>query len=814
MPIPPNLAEDDMFPLCLYHTAMKQILLTLITIAATLTTSARVADAVKWNDGWIFNLSDSTVFSEKDYADSTWRQVTVPHDWSREGHASPYLASCTGYLPGGIGWYRKHFHYTPDNSRPITKIYFEGIYNRSDIYLNGHHIGGRPNGYVSTEYDLTPWLIEGDNVIAVRVDHSRHADSRWYTGSGIYRDVWIYNKPHRHIALWGVTYSTNIKNNKAILNTKVFLNGKANKKTNVEVCVYDMDNKLVCRQSKKADNDTVQFSQAIDSPVLWTLNNPYLYSAKVTLFNSNKEAIDCEVIPVGIRSISFDPDSGFALNGMSMKIKGVCLHHDAGVLGAAVPPSIIKQRLKALKEIGVNAIRCSHNPQAPVFYSLCDTLGIMVMDEGSDEWEFPKRKWVEGWNVGTPSFDGTYDFFEEWIERDVTDMVRRDRVHPSVILWSVGNEVDYPNDPYSHPVLDGIDNGSGFTQPMFGGYNPEAPNAERIGLIAKRLAKCIRSADSSRPVTGALAGVVMSNCTEYPKAIDVVGYNYTEGRYDSDHRQYPDRIIYGSENRSDYDAWTAVRDNEFISGQFIWTGADYLGESGRWPSRGLGTGLLDFANCKKPRGYFRQSLWSDEPMAYIGTYKPYRHGRKHDWISIDAPAVWNYEAGDTVRVVCYTNQPFATLYLNGDKIGETKPWNRDNGVIYWDIPYTSGTLTVKASDGTDKITATSNIHTVTTPQYIKASVIDIDNNVATVLVEIFDKNNNLCTLADNLIRCNVRGGRLLGLENGDNHDMSDYSARERRVHNGRLKAYVEIEAGATCDIRFENTLLGSQNVTL
>ncbi|MDE5636108.1 MAG: glycoside hydrolase family 2, partial [Muribaculaceae bacterium] len=345
---------------------MKQILLTLITIATTLTTSARVADAVKWNDGWMFNLSDSTVFSEKDYADSTWRQVTVPHDWSREGHASPYLASCTGYLPGVIGWYRKHFHYTPDNNRPITKIYFEGIYNRSDIYLNGHHIGGRPNGYVSTEYDLTPWLIEGDNVIAVRVDHSRHADSRWYTGSGIYRDVWIYNKPHRHIAPWGVTYSTNIKNNKAILNTKVFLNGKANKKTNVEVCVYDMDNKLVCRQSKKAGNDTVQFSQAIDSPALWTLNNPYLYSAKVTLFNSNKEAIDCEVIPVGIRSISFDPDSGFALNGMSMKIKGVCLHHDAGVLGAAVPPSIIKQRLKALKEIGVNAIRCSHNPQAPV----------------------------------------------------------------------------------------------------------------------------------------------------------------------------------------------------------------------------------------------------------------------------------------------------------------------------------------------------------------------------------------------------------------------------------------------------------------
>lgn len=797
-----------------FFITMKHILLSLIILSTCLGASGRVENAVKWNDDWRFLLGDSAVYANTQIDDSTWRQVSVPHDWSREAHASPYLASCTGYLPGGVGWYRKHFSYTANPDKPIVKVYFEGIYNRSDIYLNGHRIGGRPNGYISTEYDLTPWLIEGDNVIAVRVDHSRYADSRWYTGSGIYRDVWLYSKPRRHIALWGATYRADIKNaGKASLHTEVYLSGECSKKQSIEIKLFDQNKNLIFRKIKTSTEDTVKFDNTITNPRLWSLDDPYLYSLQATLLVDG-HTVDSEVIPVGLRSISFDPDHGFALNGKSLKIKGVCLHHDAGVLGAAVPPAIIKQRLMTLKEIGVNAIRCSHNPQAPVFYSMCDILGLMVMDEGSDEWEFPKRKWVEGWNVGTPSFDGTYDFFDEWIERDVTDMVRRDRVHPSIILWSVGNEVDYPNDPYSHPVLDGIDDGSGFTQPMFGGYNPNAPNAERIGKIAQRLASCIRSADSSRPVTGALAGVVMSNCTEYPEAIDVVGYNYTESRYEQDHRQYPNRVIYGSENRSDYNAWVAVRDNEFISGQFIWTGADYLGESGRWPSRGLGTGLVDFANFMKPRGYFRQSLWSDEPMAYIGTYNTRWNGRKHDHISIDAPAVWNYDDGDTVRVVCYTNQPIATLYLNDRIVGETKPWNPDNGVIYWDIPYIPGTLTVKATDVEGIVTASANIHTVTAPREMTANITDIDGNIATVTVELFDDNGHLCTLADNLIQCNVTGGRLLGLENGNNRDMTDYSAHERRVHNGRLKAYIEFKPGTKCTIQFKNQLLGSQTITL
>ena len=324
----------------------------------------------------------------------------------------------------------------------------------------------------------------------------------------------------------------------------------------------------------------------------------------------------------------------------------------------------------------------------------------------------------------------------------------------------------------------------------------------------------IRSNDSSRPVTGALAGVVMSNCTEYPEAVDIVGYNYTEGRYAADHARYPDRIIYGSENRSDYDAWTAVRDNEFISGQFIWTGADYLGESGRWPSRGLGTGLIDFTNETKPRGYFRQSLWSDKPMAYIGTYSPYWNGVKQDWMSIDAPAQWNYEPGDIVRVVCYTNQPQATLYLNGERVGKTKPWNRDNGIIYWDIAYRPGTLTVEASDNDGVKTATHTIHTVTMPKTMSVSLERVEDGVATVEIKVLDTNGNVCTLAENMIRCRVKGGKLLGIETGSNSDMSDYSAHERRVHNGMLKAYIEVTNPEDCTATFSNPLLGERTIEL
>ena len=587
--------------------------MTVLVMCITTSMNAQVSfgKSQLFNDSWSFILCDS-----KPTDGSNWRTVELPHDWSIEATPSRQWASCTGYLPGGIGWYRKVFRINDREARHY--IYFEGVYNRSEVYLNGELLGRRPNGYISFMYDMTPYLKKGENELLVKVDHSKYADSRWYTGSGIYRNVWMIASGDTHFSQWGIGYTTETKTDNTTGNTSAFIHVNAeienprNEQLHIRTRLLETDgNRCVAERTCRAQ-DIRQHPLEITNPHLWDTDNPYLYLMKVELLSGEK-TIDSASINVGIRTLKFDADKGFFLNGNSMKVKGVCIHHDAGVLGSAVPKEVWHRRLIKLKELGANAIRMSHNPQAPDVYDLCDRLGILVMDEASDEWEFPKRKWLKGWNKGEPGYDGTFDFFEEWIDRDVADMVRRDRNHPCVFLWSIGNEVDYPNDPYSHPILNG--DGANINQPMFGGYKPEAPNAERIGKIAKRLAAVVRSVDSSRPVTGALAGVVMSNQTEYPEAVDVVGYNYTEDRYVTDHKLYPKRIIFGSETHADEKAWAAVRDNQHIFGHFVWTGFDYLGESGEWPSRGLGTGLIDFTGALKPNGQYFQALWSNDSSA-------------------------------------------------------------------------------------------------------------------------------------------------------------------------------------------------------
>ena len=771
--------------------------------------------AEKCCEEWLFRLGDDSAALHPAYDDSRWTRVRLPHDWSVKQPLSPSLASCTGYLPGGIGWYRRHF--TVDDSAARHYIYFEGIYNRSRVYLNGHLLGERPNGYVSFLYDMTPYLNKGDNVLAVRVDHSRYADSRWYTGSGIYRDAWIVAAPEIHLAPWGTAYRCEkLTDRRADIAVEfaVERHDAAAGTLEVRAALLDDTGKRVaegkCRvQERTQGPEGGTLRLRVDNPRRWDTQDPYLYTLSVTLLRDG-EAVDSCRIRAGLRTLDFDPDRGFALNGRWMKVKGVCLHHDAGVLGAAVPPEVWRRRLENLRAIGVNAIRMSHNPQAPVVYDLCDELGLLVMDEASDEWEFPKRKWIEGWNVGTPGFDGSYDFFEEWIERDVTDMVRRDRNHPSVFLWSIGNEVDYPNDPYSHPILDG----SAISQPMFGGYNPEAPHAERIGRIAKRLAACVRAVDTSRPVTGALAGVVMSNETEYPEAVDVVGYNYTEDRYDTDHAAYPDRIIYGSENRPDIDAWYAVRDREFIFGQFIWTGTDYLGESGPWPSRGFYTGLLDLGSFRKPRGWFRATLWSDEPVTYIGTYPA------GNYLSVDAWDSWNYTLGEMIRVVCYTNAPQARLLLDGRTVGEMKPYDPKTGIIHWDIPYAPGELRAEGCDAAGKVLSSYAVRSSGRPYALRVtadrSVLSKERATAHLTVEVVDEQGVVVKLGDSEITCTVEGpGELLGLEGSDNSDMSDYTDNRHRAYRGRLLAYVQtIEQKGDISVHFSSPLLKGAEITL
>lgn len=749
------------------------------------------------NDGWLFMPWDEPLAYKPDFNDKRWRRLDLPHDWSIEGTLSPSLASCTGYLPGGIAWYRRQLNIPADIKGKKIFIYFEGIYNRSSVYINGELLGHRPNGYVSFSYDITPHLNYGNsNVIAVRVDHSKYADSRWYTGSGIYRDVWLVTADPLHFDMWGVTYQTKqVTDKEAIVQVFADVKNESGSEADAQVMFQwtDKSGKIVAQQAqkKKIPAGTVSKISAelkVKNPVLWSTESPYLYEMK-TVMSAGGKIVDETVCKAGIRTLKFDANKGFALNGKWMKMKGVCIHHDAGVLGSAVPRLVWERRLKTLKSLGCNAIRMSHNLQAPDVYELCDELGFLVIDEGFDEFEFPKKKWLQGWNVGEPGFQGTFDFFEEWSDRDVESMVLRDRNHPSVAMWSIGNEVDYPNDPYSHPIL----SGSEFNQPVSGGYDPKKPNAERLGPIGKRLSGVIRAIDTSRPVTGALAGVIMTNETDYPGYLDVVGYNYTEDRYEADHKKYPERIIYGSENGHSYASWKAVRDNEYIFAQFIWTGFDYLGESRSWPSRGFNSGMIDLAGFIKPRGYFRMAMWSQTPMTHIGTYKLTRGNRRG--LSDSAPPLWNYQEGDTVRVVCYTNCQQSQLILNGFVIGDPKDRDDNTGIISWDIPFKPGKLevvgmnegreaarySVQTSDRPFAVTATPDENRLTGAK-----------DIVHITIQIVDRNGIPVLLSDDEVTCTISGpARLLGLESASNTDMTSYHDNSHRVYNGKMLAYIQ-----------------------
>ena len=793
------------------------------------------------NDDWRFllvdsawNVSESPDMKNPDFDDSRWRRVTLPHDWSVEQPMSPDKGSCQGYLPGGVGWYRKTL---PQPLPESLYIYFEGVYNHSEVYLNGHLLGKRPSGFASFLYDLTPYLRnDGQNVLAVRVDHSAEADSRWYTGSGIYRNVWLVSAPEVHLAQWGTAYRLKkISDTKAEIEVDVettrptrptrptpnpSLIGRGGDTFSATVELMDANGEIVAKtQTAIGSQEKKTVKLTVRNPKRWSLDNPYLYTLRTILLPPSTINLqpDTSVVRAGLRTLEFSPNKGFALNGQWMKVKGVCVHDDAGVLGTAVPVEVWRRRVRELKAIGVNALRMSHNPHAPALYDICDEEGMLVMDEASDEWEFPKRKWMKGWNQGKPGFEGTYTYFEEWIDRDVADMVRRDRCHPCVFLWSIGNEVDYPNDPYTHPVLDG--DGSGFTQPMYGGYKPGQPDAMRIGIIAQRLAKIVKDIDPSRPTTGALAGVVMSNQTAYPEAVDVVGYNYTESRYDQDHKAYPQRVLYGSENRHDLAAWKAVTDRDFIFGQFLWTGIDYLGESGTWPARGSTAGLLDLAGQRKPIGWYRASLWSEKPVCYLGTtgaYRSYEANRANRPNRAQPPHpyandTWNYREGDRVRVMCYTNAENVRLFLNGQPLDVTMQRHEETGILYCDIDYQPGTLRCEADNG-----ASYELKTSGKPAALRLTT----DSLMHVFVEVVDEQGNLVKDADNMVTLFVQGGRLLGMENGNiNNNAAPRRApaywpnQQLRVSGGKLVAYIQSEKGQQVTVRASSPYLNDATIS-
>ena len=776
-------------------------------------------ESIKINEGWRFKNKDYIDEFNSKSNDENWNTVNLPHDWSVEGVYSPNLASSTGYLPGGIGWYKKTLSIPTSDFGKLLYIYFGGVYCNSEVWINDHLLGKRPNGYVSFMYEMTPYInFGGDNTILVKVDHTKSADSRWYTGSGIYRDVYLVKSNPVHIDQWGVACSSeNITSKQAVIHVKTTVRNSTQKPVSVTVVEKlnrKGDNKVVATVKKqiKINAGTVEIADqkiTLPSPFLWSLNNPNLYEVQISVLENQKE-IDQTTVQTGIRSVVFDPDKGVSLNGQSLKLKGVCLHHDAGALGSAVPKQVWERRLKELKSLGCNAIRTSHNPQDDVVYDICDEIGLLVMDEAFDEWEFPKRKWLEGWNKGKPGFDGYSEYFNEWGEKDITDMVKKHKNHPSIIMWSIGNEVDYPNDPYSHPILDK----EGIDQKAVIGYKSNQPDAVRLGVIAKKLVACVKREDITRPVTGALAGVVMSNYTDYPFVLDVTGYNYTENRYKQDHEKYPKRVLYGSENRHDIESWNYVKNNDYIAGQFIWTGIDYLGEAGSWPSRGSSSGLLDLAGFKKPISYYRQSLWSDKPMVYLATM-PARRGN----ILYELEENWNYNEGDNIVVTCFTNCEKVLLKLNGQVIETAPIIDSRTGGKCWKVPFKPGVLNVTGYNQGKEVST----YQLITSGRAESILCKSDKNefngksdVAQIELKLIDKNGNPVYLSDDEINCKIDGpAQLLGMENGNMSEMISHKTGKLRVFHGRMIAYIESTASeGKVNIEFSATWLKPTKVTL
>ena len=784
---------------------------------------------VNLNLGWRFHPGDEPKAWYKGFEDSSWRMVTLPHDWSVEFPFDRRNASGTGYLPGGTGVYRKHFSIPGEWKGKRVYITFDGVYNNGMFWCNSYYLGKRPYGYSELVFDITDFVSFGEteNVITVRVNHERTGDSRWFTGSGIYRKVTLTVKDPLCIDTHGIFLSTQTATKeKAELSAEsTILNGTGEAVgLAVRHHLFHADGKLVSSSEtdvtiQAGGRETIHQNLIVEQPDLWSVDAPALYTC-ITEILQDGAAMDREETTVGIRTFRFDPDKGFFLNDINFKLKGVCVHHDAGCLGAAVREKVWKRRLLKLKKAGCNAVRMSHNPHMSELYDLCDRLGFLVMDEAFDEWEGVKNKWVRGHNVYPPAHNGYYEDFPEWHERDLATMVLRDRNHPSIILWSIGNEIDYPNDPYCHPAFSSMTGNNDANKPVRENrYDANKPDARRLVPIAKELVSIVKKYDTTRPVTAALAFPELSNLTGLADCLDVVGYNYKEHLYEEDHRKYPDRVILGSENGKGPEQWFSVRKNEFISGQFLWTGIDYLGETGGWPSHGSSAGLLDVAGFEKPVYYLRQSMWSEKPMIalFTGHHEVDRGKRRY---LEHLTRSWNYPVRSEVEVICFTNCGSAELFLNGRSLGRKNILDAQDHYLSWTVPFEQGELLAVSRDGDGKkredglktVGAASSIRLYSCDEEILADGLDMTH----VIVHVVDPEGNPVPGAQDRIHVSVEGpGVLLGLENGDLTDNTPYSESYRRAYNGKLLIYVgSTKEEGQIKIRAWSDLLGTDEVCI
>jgi beta-galactosidase len=757
----------------------------------------------RFDTDWRFYLGDVPGAQSSALNDSSWRHPQLPHDWSIEQPFSPDLASGTGFLPGGIGWYRKTFTLDSRLAGRRISVRFDGIYMNSHVWINGHDLGLRPNGFVSFQYDLTAFLNPPGqpNVLAVRVDHANSADSRFYTGSGIYRDVWLISTGDVHVIPWGVYVTTpNVAADSAMIGMQTSLANESEQSVLVTVDSQIDDaagNVVAAAQSDQtlAAGQAANLDQQANlaHPTLWSCDQPYLYRL-ITTVRVAGQIVDQLNTPFGVRSIDFNPDRGFLLNGQKTLIKGVCLHQDAGALGAAVTEDVFARRLQLLKQMGCNAIRTSHNPPSPLLLDLCDRMGFLVMDEAFDEWARPKKKWVTGRNNGSPSFQGYSEYFNRWAVRDLQSMVQRDRNHPSVILWSIGNEIDYDKDPY--------------WDPQSPAYQPNEPSAAELPPIAKALKDAVKQVDQTRPVTAALATIAVSNETGLADVLDVVGYNYQEQHYPADHARFPHRAMFGSENFHFYPAWKAVEDLPYASGQFLWTGFDYLGESARWPLHGSPAGDLDECGFAKPLYYFRQSLWTDKPMVYLAV----QQSRLRSATAWTAPDFGR----STATVLCYTNCQQVELLLNGKSLGTKRLADSPGHVLTWQVHYTPGTLHAVGDSG-----CVCDLTTPGRPDHIrlisdKSVMVADGRSLAFIEADVVDNANHLGFAAEDLIHFTLTGpATIAAVDSGDLISQESFQSDSRHAFHGQCLLIVRsgLQSG-NVSIQASSTGLASGETTI
>lgn len=789
----------------------------MLVVNACANADASAPRSANFDEGWKFNLGDSAAYSQPDFNDSSWRSLNLPHDWAIEGDFSKENPSGTGggALPGGIGWYRKTF--TVPGYKEGEKVYidFDGAYMNTTVYINGHELGTRPYGYASFSYDITPWLKEGDNVIAVKVDNSDQPNSRWYSGCGIYRHVWLRKLDAIHVAQWGTYVTTSdITPDSATVNiaTTVDNTSATDAEVTLTTRVIDPQGKVAATVTA-SDNiaagksATVNQSARVADPQLWSLDNPALYSV-VTDVAVGGKTVDTYQTTTGIRTIEFTADKGFFLNGEQVKINGVCMHHDLGALGAAVNTRAIRRQLEILQEMGVNAYRASHNPPAPEALALCDSMGILVMDEAFDMWR--KRKTERDYAR----------FFDEWHERDLTDLVTRDRNHPSIIMWSIGNEV---LEQWSDAAADTLSLEEANLILNFGhGADKLAKDGDEMSvnsMLTAKLADIVKQLDPTRPVTAGMNEPNPGNHLIKSGALDIIGLNYHDEWYDDAEKNYPSKPLLGSEtvsalmtrgyykNPSDsiiiapkrwdipyedpsfacsaYDnehvPWGTTHENSLrrmkddrVMGQFIWTGFDYLGEPTPygWPARSSYFGIVDLAGFPKDVYYMYQSEWRPD--------KTVLHLFPH----------WNWTPGQTVDLFAYyNNADEVELFVNGKSQGVRSKGDGEYHVM-WRVPFEPGTIKA-VSRKAGKTVAEQVINTAGEPAQIRltpdrATIAADGNDLSFVTVEILDSDGNLCPTAVNEVTFTVEGaGQNEGVDNGNPISLERFKADSRKAMAGK-----------------------------